>query len=74
MKNINWLKISSITAVIGLVLISLFTFTAFLRHLPDFKLSLTLSFLISLISTVSAIYYFSKTNYGDKDEINNNKE
>ena len=73
MKNINWLKITSITAVIGLVLITLFTFTAFLRHLPELKLSLTLSFVISLLSTVSAIYYFSKTNYGDKIEIDDNE-
>ena len=74
MKNINWLKITSIIAVIGLVLMSLFSFTAFLRHLPDLKLSITLGLVLSIVSTISAIYYFSKTNYGSKDDTNNNIE
>lgn len=64
MNKVNWLKIAGIFAVIGLVIITLFSFTAFLRGLPSFRLSIFLSFVISLFTTVSAVFYISKTNYG----------
>ncbi len=76
MKNINWLKIAGIVAVVLLVLISLFSFTAFLRKLPVVNKAFLLNFILTLIATVAGIYYISKTQYGSiqqKDNSDNNK-
>jgi len=78
MNKVNWLKVASIFTVIGLVLLTLFSFTGFLRGLPSFRVSMFLKFVISLLTTVSAVYYFSKTNYGvdkytSEDSIENSK-
>ncbi len=69
MNKVNWLKIAGIFAVVGMVLITLFSFTAFLRGLPAFRLSIFINFVISLFTTVSAVFYISKTNYGDNQNI-----
>lgn len=67
MKNINWIKIAGILAVVGLVFLSLFSFTSFIRKLPEVKMNLLVNLLLTLGITVSAIYYISKTNYGSTD-------
>jgi hypothetical protein len=67
-KKINWLQVAGIVAVTCLVFILLFTFTAFLRRLPQFQLSVFSNLLITLVATVSSVYYISKTGYGVKDK------
>lgn len=64
MKKINWLKISGIVAVTALVIISMVVITLFLRKLPEVSLAQLLLVCITMIATVSGIYYISKTQYG----------
>ncbi len=75
MKNINWLKISGIVAVVTLVLISLFSFTSFLRRLPEVNSAFLLNICLTLLATVATIFYVSKTQYGSgfKNETIDNK-
>ena len=71
MGKINWTKISGIFTVCGLVLLSLFSFTSFLRKLPDIRISLLINLLITVAITVAAIFYISGTNYGSSDSDSN---
>ena len=68
MKNINWIKIAGILAVVGLVFLSLFSFTSFIRKLPEVKINLLINLILTLGITISAIYYISKTNYGSTEK------
>ncbi|MEA3445928.1 MAG: hypothetical protein U9R19_14510 [Bacteroidota bacterium] len=71
MKKINWLKISGIVAVVTLVLISLFSFTAFLRRLPEINEAFTFSICLTFLGTVATIFYVSKTHYGSDHQKEN---
>ena len=64
MKKINWLKISGIVAVVMLVITSMFSFTLFLRKLPDINTALLLVACFTIIATIASIFYISKTQYG----------